>query len=165
MIVRIEECTAAIAVVVALSELTPFAGFAVSGDVFESDEPEGDDYCGSLDPQSTPAGAGPACELLLTGNVMATDLGLLQGKGPARDEVSNPQRVQIFARVWLRTLDTGERLGPWESPRLVAVPNPRFVWTPRESLPGRELMTPRRRSSISRHDSIGLPLPPEACNA
>jgi hypothetical protein len=103
--------------------------------------------------------------LHLTRRSMMTDLGLLRGQGPASDESSRPERIQLFARIWIRDFESGGRFGPWESPPLIAAPNPRLVWTPRQNLLGSELVTTRGEVSFSSHDSIGLRLPPEACRS
>jgi hypothetical protein len=162
-IMRIEECVAPVAVAVTLSGATPGVCYEASGDIMEADEPDGeDDFCCTLNPNATLPGEQQPYTFLLTREVMAIDLGLQRGRGPAADETSSSERVALFARVWVRDLARGDRFGPWESPRLIAVPNPRLLWTRRE-LPGSELMTPRGGASFSSNDRIGLPLPPQAC--
>jgi hypothetical protein len=161
---RMEGCRAPISVSVTLSGVAPGVRYVAYGVVMEADGPAGvDDYCCALEPQSTEAGDRQASTLLLTRRAMATDLGLQRGMGPAVDETASPERVHLYARVWVRDLGTGDRFGPWESPRLTAVPNPRLVWAGPDGLPGSQLMARRGGATFSENDSIGLPLPPQAC--
>jgi hypothetical protein len=161
---RLEGCRAPISVAVTLSGVAPGVRYEAYGVVMEADGPAGvDDYCCALRPQSAEAGDQQASTLLLTRQAMATDLGLQRGMGPANDETSSPERVQLYARVWVRDLATGDRFGPWESPRLTALPNPRLIGARPVGLPGSQLMTPRGGATFSENDSIGLPLPPQAC--
>jgi hypothetical protein len=156
-IMRLVGCRAPVAVAVTLSAVTPGIRYEASGEILEEDDWDGeDDYCCTLNPQETPPGE-PPYALLLTRKVLATDLGLQRGHGPASDELSYPERVALYARVWVRDLASGDRFGPWESPRLIVVSNPRLLWAPPEGLPGREFMTPSGRNSARQ------PLPPQAC--
>jgi hypothetical protein len=163
-IMRLVGCLAPVAVAVTLADVTPGVRYEVSGDIMEADEPDGeDDFCCRLDPQATVPGEHPPFTLLLTREVIAMDLGLQRGMGPAADETDDSERIQLFARVWVRDLTSGDRFGPWESTRRIVVPSPQLLWTRRETLPGSELMTPHGEPSSSRRESFSLPVPPQAC--
>ena len=104
-IVRGKDCLATVSVVVTLSRITRGVRYEAYGDVMESDDPDDDaDFCCALVPQSTSSGGAERLTLELKGRVMAAELGLVKGIGPASDETSSPDLVELFARVWVRDL-------------------------------------------------------------
>jgi hypothetical protein len=160
---RQANCTAHVSVRVTIAGLPPGVRYEVSGDIMESDERDGnrDDVGCALDPQSTPVGPTEKYVLLLTATAMAADLGLVKGYGPASDEAFSPDLVELYARIWLRDLATGDRYGPSESPLRVAVASGALAWTQATQLPGSALLTPRRATPVS--GGSGVPLPSQEC--
>ena len=163
-VTRLDTCMATISVLLTISSLASGARYEAYGDVMESDEPDGEpDPCCALTPQPILSGAHESHTLLLKGEATAADLGLVKGIGPASDETFSPDLVELFARVWLRDLATGDRYGPWESPPRVAVASSALAWTQLQQFPGSELLTPRGGAGSTAYGRDGIHLPPQAC--
>ena len=165
-IVRGQDCLATVSVVVTLSGTTRGVRYEAYGDVVESDDPDDDaDVCCALVPQSTTSEGAERLTLELRGQVMAAELGLVKGIGPASDETSSPDLVELFARVWLRDLDTAVEIGPWDSPLRVAVATTALAWTESRQFPGSELLIPRGNVPTSTRGGARPTLPPQACTS
>ncbi len=151
-IVRGEDCRATVSVVVTLAGIAHDVRYEVYGDLLESDEPDGEpDVCCALTPRVTITSHVARQSLELTALVMAADLGLVKGTGPASDETFSRDLVELFARIWLRDLTTALESGPWDSPIRVAVASTASAWTQPSQFPGNDLLVPRRG------------MPPQAC--
>lgn len=138
------QCMATVSVNVSLAGLLPGDRYEVRGDILEDDDPDDEpDFCCTLNPDTTPFIEQPVHTLLLTRQAMAVDLGLMRGVGPAADEALSPDLVELFARVWVQDLATGDRFGPWESPRRIAVSKARIFWTEARGTPAWDLLAPR----------------------
>jgi hypothetical protein len=159
-LIHAQDCMATVLVLVSIAGASPGERYEASGNIMESDEPDGDpDICCELSPQPFSAGHGKTLELRLEGHARSADLGLVKGVGPASDEAFSPDLVELFARVWIRDLASGQRYGPWESPLRVAVASAAREWSQVRRFPGSELLTPRGRVNGG-----GEPLlPPLAC--
>jgi len=165
-IVRGDDCLATVSVVVTLSGATRGVGYEAYGDVMEWDDPDDDaDVCCALMPQSTTSGGAERLTLELKGQVMAADLGLVKGIGPASDETSSTDLVELFARVWVRNLETAVETGPWDSPLRVAVATTALAWTESGQFPGSELLVPRGSAPDSARGEASRRLPPQACTS
>jgi hypothetical protein len=163
-IVRGDGCRATVSVVVTLSGVTRGVRYEAYGDVMESDDPDDDaDLCCALVPQSTTSEGAERLTLELKGQVMAADLGLVKGIGPASDETFSPDLVELFARVWVRDLTAAVESGPWDSPLRVAVASTALAWTESGQFPGSELLIPRGGVLDSTRGEASRPLPPQAC--
>jgi len=163
-VVRTDDCLDTVLVRVTIADARPGIRYEAYGDGMESDDPGGDpDFCCTLDPQSTRIGDRNPHVLLLTGEATAADMGLVKGVGPANDETFSPDLVELYARIWIRDLDTNIEHGPWESPPRVMVTSARLDWQHARRFPGSELLTPRGGTPSGSRDGIGQPLPPIAC--
>lgn len=163
-VVRAEECTVMVSVKVGLAGLTPGVSYEVGGDILEGDEPDEEpDFCCTLNAVRTPLVEQPTSTLHLIRQAMAVDLGLVRGIGPAADESYSPDLVELFARIWLRDLATGDRFGPWDSPRRVAVAHGELSWLPPRAFPGGEFLSPRGDPPATVPAGVGQPLPRKLC--
>ncbi len=159
---RIDECLASYSIRVTLADAAPGARYEAFGDLLEWDEDIGaSDFCGTI-PASPVVSRGEETEILLEGQVLATDLGLVKGLGPASDETFSPDLVELFARIWLRELDTSERYGPWDSPRRVAVTLEQRAWQIGR-YPGSEFVIASRRGLAHAGDPVEMPISPRKC--
>jgi hypothetical protein len=151
---------AIIRVHVAITHLSPGHSYEILGEIMESDRPDGEaDFCDSLTPQTIPATHGGTHAATLEGRILAANLGLIKGIGPARDEAVSPDLTELFAQVWLRDLTTGAESEPWTSPLRAAVARDLQSWTPPALRRGNELAMPRTRQPSAPNRG----LPPPAC--
>lgn len=163
-ITRQWNCTATVSAPVTIAGIAPGLRYEVYGDILDADEPDGEpDLCGKLMAQETETSSGASQILHLTQQVMAADLGLIKGIGPASDEVFSPDLVELFARIWLRNVVSGVEYGPWQSPPRIVVASGALAWTPDAQHPGNVLMTPRRRVVATPKSGSATDLPPLAC--
>lgn len=160
-----EPCKATVAVQVTIGDLAPGVPYAMFGELWEADEPDGQaDFCGEFEPRVISAGA-TSQQLVLTRGVLVANIGLVKGFGPASDETSSPDLVELFARVWLRHLERGTEYGPWESPRRVAVAISAAEWARPPSYPGSELSAPRGNQPVPTCDCFSVSAPLRTCAA
>lgn len=163
-VVRNPGCLATVSVLVTLTGLMPGAHYVLSGAVFEADGwVENADFCCSLDPQTVVITDLGHHYRRLNRQAIAADLGLLKGMGPARDEEVSAKGVELFARIWLRDLTSRKQAGPWDSPLRVVASRSQAGWTSSPQQDDNPLMLPHGGRSATNHESVGLPMPPEAC--
>jgi len=156
-------CLAQVTVAVDLMDLVPGTFYELTGDLLEWDEPDDDpDLCCHFMALPVPAEPASPRPVLLTARVLASQLGLVKGAGPARDETSSPDLVELVARVWLRDLTAGTAMGPWDSPVRLAVASANLAWTPEDEAPGSLLQVPRESRAGGAWPTIGQP--PQACS-
>lgn len=149
-------CTALVAVPVTISPTVPGRRFAVHGELWEADDPDGDpDFAGTLDVLETPSLSAEPTTVQLQGRFLTAALGLEKGVGPASDEGYSPDLVELFATVMLRDLATGANHGPWQSPLRVAVAQETRDWTGAKHAAGGDLALPRGSRQAEQ--------PPRAC--
>jgi hypothetical protein len=155
-------CLTLVSVVVDLANLVPGVAYELAGDLLEWDEPDGDpDLCCQFDALPVPADPVPSRQAHLTARVLASQLGLIKGAGPARDETFSPDLVELTARVWLRDLATETTHGPWDSPVRVVVSSANRAWTPEDEAPANLFQVPRGDPARDASPAIGQP--PPAC--
>ncbi len=168
--IALTDCTATltvrvvITVRVTLAHLAPGDRYDVSGQILELDgRDDNADVCGSLTPQAIPAAHGGWHVVELDNWLKAADVGLVKGIGPASDETSSPDMVELFAQVWLRNLTTGVSSGPWVSPPRAVVAHERQTWLAADVRLGSELAMPRAASphECFSHHSAAIPAEPE----
>lgn len=163
VIVRHAGCIASVNVLVTLAGLPPGTRVAAGGDLLETDEPDGDDDpCATFPARFLRVPAAQPTSLLLSCDARVSALGLVKGAGPAADETTSPDLVELVARVWLRNVVAGDEIGTWLSPARVAVSSAALAWTPADQGPSPnmlELPRPRPRP----RDGASAPLPPRAC--
>ena len=154
-LLRDADCFATVSVAVTLSGISPRVRYEVHGNLMDLDEPDGDpDVCGVLPAQATSANHQQRQVVVVTAQMRAADLGLVKGMGPSHDETFSPDLVELFARIWLRDLTTGDERGPWDSPVRVVVSSAALDWTHPRPFPGSELLVPRSGKPAA---------PPQAC--
>ena len=164
-ITRTDDCHATVAVDVTLADVPSAGGYLLYGDILEADTGTEDaEFCCTLHPASADLAPAQTRRLTLTQHVMAVDLGLVRGMGPAANETFSPDLVELFARTWLRDLATDTVLGPWDSPQRIAVSRTLPGQMPSGSLLGNPLMTPRGPASAITMAIDGRPLPPLPCS-
>jgi hypothetical protein len=162
--VRHPGCLATVSVLVTLTGLLPGVRYILTGAVFEADGwVENADFCCSLDPQTVVVTDPGQHVRRLNRRAIAADLGLLSGMGPAWDEDVSAAGVDLFARIWLRELTRRDRNGPWDSPVRGVASRSQAGWTYSRPQDDNPLMVPHGVGAITNHESIGQPMPPEAC--
>lgn len=160
---RTNDCWVSVSVDVTLAEVSSLTRYLLYGDILEADAgSDADEFCCTLRSQHALLTPGRSHSVTLAQRAMAVDLGLVRGLGPAATEKYSPDLVELFARVWLRDLETDEVLGPWNSPTRVAVSRALPGLMPSSSLRDNPLMTPRD-PGLTITTSDGQPLPPLPC--
>lgn len=152
----IDQCQATISVEVTCEALVSPTRYVVFGDILEADvREEHTDFGGRLDRLVTTPDDGATQTLRLTCQAWAEDIGLMRGVGPARNETDPADDVELFARIWIRDLTSGETFGPWDSPQRAVFTN---AWLTASPHPGRhpeDLLLPRPDDSSKPEGAMG----------
>lgn len=147
---RAGTCLATVTVRVVLADLDDEATYRVGGELLEFDNTlEDADFCGFLPPRTLAPGHTTATAVQLTQTLPTAQVGMVRGFGPASDETGSRDLVEVFARVWVQDLDTGEDLGVWDSPQRVLVSSAGWPQRPPGGIRPPDLMLPRQSRILS----------------
>lgn len=165
-IVATDACLVTVSVTVTLMNVPIPHRYALYGDLLEWDaDTEDAQFCCTLDAQHVLVTTGTTPQLTLRQQATAVNLGLVRGLGPAEDERYSPDLVELFARIWIRNLETEEVLGAWDSPQRIVVSRSARSWAPPRHALGNPLITPRPNSPSTTNVTGGNVLSPGSCVA